>query len=191
MAKPDQSPRPLALIVSRSPSDPELAAVLRDDLHELLQFLRMRVESPDGTAALAKAAASHRGPVLLAFSDVAALPADCAEGALELLEELDVVVGPCPDGSVYLLGLAEGLDQPLIEMLVQAALQPEGLAACVSLLEESGLEAAALPPWFRLGTDKELSFAQSLMRLSLLSEDGDSDFIADRVRIWFEKQARS
>lgn len=189
MAKPDQSPRPLALIAARPVSDAALDAALRDDLHELLQFLRMRIESPAGTAALAKAAASHRGPVLLAFSDVAGLPADCVEGALELLEELDVVVGPCPDGSVYLLGLAEGLEQPLIERLIEAALQTEGLSACAGLLEESGLEAGALPPWFRLGSEKELSFAHSLMRLSLLSEEGESDFIADRLRIWFEKRA--
>jgi len=186
MAKSDQSPRPLALIVSRPVSDAALDAALRADLAELLQFLRMRVESP---AAPAPAAASHRGPVLLAFSDVAGLPADCVEGALELLEELDVVVGPCADNSVYLLGLAQGLEQPLIERLIAAALRPGGLSACVGLLEESGLEAAALPPWFRLGSEKELSFAQSLMRLSLLSEEGESDFIADRLRIWFEKRA--
>ncbi|MCB9933275.1 MAG: DUF2064 domain-containing protein [Planctomycetes bacterium] len=191
MAKPDQSPRPLALIATRPVADAGLAAALREDLQELLQFLHMRVETGVDPAVLARSAAGHRGPVLVAFSDVAALPADCVDGALELLEDLDVVVGPCPDGSVYLLGLAEGLEQPVSAGLIGAALEPGGLASCVELLERSGLESAALPPWFRLGNDKELSFAESLMRLSLLSEEGENDFIADRLRIWFEKRDKS
>jgi len=47
---------------------------------------------------------------------------------------------------------------------------------------------AALPPWFRAANSKDLSFAESLMRLSLMSEEGEQDFMADRLKLWFEKR---
>ena len=187
MAKPDKSPRPLALIASRPVADAKLATALREDLHELLQFLKMRVVTNDSVDALAKLAAEHDGPCVITFSDITGMPADCIEGALGMLEAVDVAVGPCADGSVYLIS-AEGLDQPVFKALIEAALAPDGLERCILLLDKIGLESAAMPPWFRIAGDKDLAFASNLARLSSMSEDGDTDFIADRLRIWFEAQ---
>lgn len=187
MAKPDSNPRPLALIATRPVSDAQLATALRDDLTELLQFIRLRVVSHESVDELAKAAAVHDGPCLLTFSDVPGLPADCVEGAIEMLEDVDVVLGPCADGSVYLIA-AEGLDEAGINALIDAALSPDGLARCIPLLEQAGLETATMPPWFRISGEKDVSFADSLARLSLMSEQGENDFIADRLRVWLEKR---
>jgi hypothetical protein len=188
MAKSDESPRPLALIASRPVSDAALATALRDDLLEVLQLMRLRAHNADNPAAIAKVVSTHVAPSLVAFSDVPGLPPDCAEGALELTEEADVVVGPCADGSVYLLAFVEGLDLATVQSLIEAALHPDGLARCTDLLEKSDLNVATLPPWFRTASDKDLSFAESLMRLSLMGEETELDFVADRLRLWFEKR---
>jgi hypothetical protein len=189
MAKPDNAPRPLALVAARPVADASLGTALREDLVEVLQLLRLRAHNADTPAAIAKVVSTHIAPSLVAFSDVPGLPPDCAEGALELIDEADVVVGPCADGSVYLLGFVEGLDPVAIQSLIEAALQNDGLARCTELLEKSDLNVATLPPWFRAASDKDLSFAESLMRLSLMGEETELDFVADRLRLWFEKRS--
>lgn len=181
--------RPLALVALRPVADAKLATALREDLTEVLQLLRLRLDRSDNPAAIAKAVAAHDAPSLIAFSDVPGLPPDCAEGALELAEEADVVVGPCADGSVYLLAFGEGLEAAVIQPLIEAALASDGLAQCTALLNESEVSVATLPPWFRAANDKDLSFAESLMRLSLMGEESEMDFMADRLRLWFEKRS--
>jgi glycosyltransferase A (GT-A) superfamily protein (DUF2064 family) len=166
-----------------------LASALRDDLLEVLQLLRLRIDRADNPGAIAKAAAAHAASSLIAFSDVPGLPPDCAEGALELAEDADVVIGPCADGSVYLLAFASGLEAAAIQPLIEAGLQPDGLMRCADLLKDSELEVATLPPWFRAAGEKDLSFAESLMRLSLMGEESEADFMADRLRLWFEKRS--
>jgi hypothetical protein len=176
--------RPIAFVAPRPVADPALATALREDLVEVLQLLRLRIDRADTPAAIAKAAAAYAGPALVAFSDVPGLPPDCAEGALELAEEADVVVGPCADGSVYLLAFAQGLQASEIEKLIAA----DSLARCTALLAVSGLSVATLPPWVRAASDKDLSFAECLVRLSLMGDDTELDFVADRLRLWFEKR---
>jgi glycosyltransferase A (GT-A) superfamily protein (DUF2064 family) len=188
MAKPDNAPRPLALVAARPVTDAALDTALREDLLEVLQLLRLRAHSADTPAAIAKVVSTHVAPSLVAFSDVPGLPPDCAEGALELTDDADVVVGPCADGSIYLLAFAEELDPATIQQLIEAALQPDGLARCVALLDDSELSVATLPPWFRAANPKDLSFAESLMRLSLMGEESETDFMADRLRLWLEKR---
>jgi glycosyltransferase A (GT-A) superfamily protein (DUF2064 family) len=180
--------RPLAFVASRPVLDGALAAALRDDLVEVLQLLRLRLDRSDSAAQIAKAVAAHDAPSLVAFSDVPGLPPDCAEGALELAEEADVVIGPCADGGVYLLAFADGLEAAEIQSLIEAAMLADGLARVAGLLADSGLSVTTLPPWFRAVSDKDLSFAESLMRLSLMGEETESDFRADRLRLWFEKR---
>lgn len=192
MAKPDET-RPLALVFNRAPwaPDDKLANVLREDLTELLQFVKLRVQEARDSATAAQAVANHTAPALVCFSDVPGLPPDCIEGAVEMLEEYDIVLGPTADSGVYLLALSETLDPDTIESLINAAAGAEGLVGCIALCEEAQLTAGALPPWFRIGNAKDLSFAENLTRLSLLSEDGDMDFFADRLRLWFENRSKS
>jgi glycosyltransferase A (GT-A) superfamily protein (DUF2064 family) len=174
-------PRPAALVIEREAAgtvDAELRKAVREDLLELLSALKLRVEP--------EFAAQTGAPRLLVFADVPAMPALAVEGALESLRSVDVVIGPCADGSLYLLGLAPGLEQELAAELSQAARQ--GLEAVTSLLEDAELDTVVLPPWFRLAGAADLKFAEWLARLSLLSEEGEEDFIADRLRVWLEAQ---
>jgi hypothetical protein len=188
--KPD-TPRPQAVLLIRPPWAPEgdgaIAQALREDLLEVVQLLRLKLHEPRDPASALKSIADNKGPTVVTFTDVPALPPDCVDGALEDLQEFDVAVGPCPDGSVYLLAFRPGLETPLLESALAHAQQPDGLGPLTDLLEESGLEVAVLPPWFRVGNSNQLSFAESLARLSLCSEDGDAQFMADRLRLWFEK----
>lgn len=191
----ESGPRPAAMIIARQPWLPsqggdELAAALRDDLAELLGALRLRIEPAADD--IARVYAREPRPLLLAFADTPALPALSVEAALDELQECHAVVGPCADGSIYMLGLAPGLDESIVKELAQAAQGPadEALAAITDILDDDEHEVALLPPWFRLGCEKDLSFAESVARLSLMSEEGDEDFLADRLRLWLERHAQ-
>lgn len=168
--------------------DGAIAQALREDLLEVMQLVQLKVHEPRDPAHALKAFTDNAGPSLITFTDVPAMPPDVVDGSLEDLEEFDVAVGPTPDNSVYLLALNPNMEPALVQSLIAAALKPAGLAEITELLEESELEVALLPPWFRVGNSNQLSFAQSLARLSLLSEDGEEGFVADRLRIWFENR---
>jgi hypothetical protein len=195
----DQGPRPLAVIIPRMPWMPEqggdeLATAVREDLVELLGALRLRVEHPAAAqpVAVSQTLSQSDRPVVLAFTDVPALPTLSVEGALEDLDENALVVGPCADGSVYLLAVAPGIEPEPLGALAEAVcgLPGEMLASITDIADEFELPAAMLPPWFRMGGNKDLSFAESVARLSLMSEEGEDDFLADRLRLWFERYAQ-
>lgn len=188
----DKGPRPLALVLHAEAhgGDAALIRAVREDLGEILQFGRIRVENLDEGKSAADAAAiiaGHRGPALATFGDVPGLPIEAVEGAIVELEASDIVIGPCADGSVYLLGLADGMPAEAAEVLIAAGM--ESLDELTKVVLEHGLEPATLPPWFRLRSAKDLSFAGCLARLSLQSEDGDTDFLADRFKNWLTERA--
>jgi hypothetical protein len=172
----------------------ELATAVREDLVELLGALRLRVEHPAAAqpVAVSQTLSQSDRPVVLAFTDVPALPTLSVEGALEDLDENALVVGPCADGSVYLLAVAPGIEPEPLGALAEAVcgLPGEMLASITDIADEFELPAAMLPPWFRMGGNKDLSFAESVARLSLMSEEGEDDFLADRLRLWFERYAQ-
>jgi glycosyltransferase A (GT-A) superfamily protein (DUF2064 family) len=196
MAKRDKpgGPRPEALILERSPWQPALAGdalarALREDLTELISSMRLRVGRAEDADQVATIHAREDRPLLLAFPDVPALPPLSVEGALSELRQHAAVLGPTVDGGVYLLGFAPGLDSGVVAALARAALEERSLEQMCDLLDDSELPVATLPPWFRIQGANELSFAEHLARLSLLSEDGEEDFLADRLRLWFEQNA--
>jgi len=166
----------------------ELAVALLEDLREMLAALRLRVLPDAAPNASTIAAAAGAGPLLALFADVPALPPLAVEAAIDALESADVALGPCADGSLYLLGLRAGLDSGLAGEIAAAALAPGALHALADLCDDAELAVALLPPWFRLASENELSFAESLARLSLMSEEGEEDFVGDRLRLWFEQQ---
>ncbi len=195
----DQGPRPLAVILPRAAWVPEqggdeLAAAIREDLVELLGALRLRVEHPAAAqpVSVSQTLTQSDRPVVLAFTDVPALPALSVEGALEDLDENALVVGPCADGSIYLLAVAPGIEPEPLKALAEAVCAAPGemLEAITDIADEFELPTAMLPPWFRMGGNKDLSFAESVARLSLMSEEGEDDFLADRLRLWFERHAQ-
>lgn len=186
--------RAVAVVVERACCQPreggaELRRAVREDLRELLGSLPVLLEGsqPAGAEALAALVARAGAPVLAVFEDTPGLPLLCAEGALDSLREVPVVVGACADGGLYALGLAPSLAPELAAALCEAACLPGGLAAVTDLLADAEIECTVLPPWFRLATEADLLFAENLARLSLLSETGEEDFIADRLRIWLER----
>lgn len=189
--KRDKDLRPLALVIAAEAwmpgDDPELRSSVRDDLVEVIQFLRMKLETSPSDANVAQIIGAHDAPCVVTFDDVPGLPMEALEGAVSELEGADVVVGPCADGSVYLLGFNEDIPGELAQELTGGAI--ESLPALVDVIEKNELEPVALPPWFRLRSAKDLSFAQALTRLSLQSEDGDMDFLADRLKNWFSQKA--
>lgn len=185
-------PRALAVILERPPFSPatgaaELAHALREDARELLSALRLRVVPPAGPESLLKAANDQA--VIVLFSDTPAVPPMALEAAMDGLADGEVAVGPCADGSLYLLVLGAGLDPALAAEALALAPLPDALARLTDLCDETETAVTVLPPWFRLAVAADLSFAESLARLSLMSEEGEEDFVADRLRVWFEDHA--
>lgn len=185
--------RPLALIVDRAPFAPpagaaELAAALREDARELIAAVRLRTGA-DSPSDAGKLAAQASGGLVIIFADVPAVPPMAIEAAIHALGDCDAALGPCPDGSLYLLALRPDLDPALVEEILEIVFQPGTLGPLTDLLDDAELQATVLPPWFRLASATDLSFAECLARLSLMSEEGEDDFVADRLRVWFEEYA--
>src|SRR5690606_36389975 len=168
---------------------------LRQDLAELVAALGLRVErNTEATAeGLAGLLGTSDAAVVAVYDDVPAMPPLAVEGALDELETHDAVIGPCADGSLYIAAFVPGLDASTAATLARALCGPaeKSLAEVAEVLDAEGLATAVLPPWFRVGTESGLSFAQQLARLSLLSEAGEEDFLADRLRHWFETYAQT
>ncbi|MBE7490371.1 MAG: DUF2064 domain-containing protein [Planctomycetes bacterium] len=181
-----------AWIVSRPPFAPaaggaELAGALREDLRELCHALRLRL-NPEPADVAALGARAGQG-LLLLFSDVPAVPPPALEAALDAVAEADLALGPCADGALYLLALRPGLEPDVAAEVLAHAASPDAVARLTDLCDDANLAAVVLPPWFRLARQSDLSFAESLARLSLMTEEGEEGFVADRLRLWFEQHA--
>lgn len=195
--KDRRGPRAKALLVQRAPWQPasagaEFATALAEDLRELISALGLSLlGSPGGVSGpqIRAVVESTRDPLLVFFSDVPALPPLSVEGALDSLKDYGAVLGPCADGSLYLLGLGPELDEKLKVALLEAALVSPGeaLSVATDLLCDDEAGCGVLPPWFRIARDTDLRFAENLVRLSLLSDEGDDDVVCDRLRLWFEQ----
>lgn len=91
--------------------------------------------------------------VVVIASDTPHLPRDCIRRALDLLDETDVVLGPCDDGGYYLVGsrvpapaLFEGIAWSTLAVLEQT----------VGRAEDAGLGWAVLPPCYDIDTIGDL-----------------------------------
>ncbi|MDC1142472.1 hypothetical protein OAU50_05230 [Planctomycetota bacterium] len=165
---------------------------LHDDLHELLGAAKLRLptaSTPENAKAISEAISSAEGNILLTWCDTAALPIHAVAGALDALKSMTAVVGACASGDLYLLGLEGPIEPELADEFAKVLTEPNPLEGITDLLDELETETAVLPPWFRVKNAEQLAFAENLARLSLLSEDGEDDFIADRLRVWFEENA--
>lgn len=95
------------------------------------------------------------GPVMLRGSDVPDLPAAAVSEAREALttDRAQVVLGPCPDGGYYLVGLAE--PQPL---LFQGLAWSSGtvLTDTLSAARQLDLRVHLLPSWPDIDTYADL-----------------------------------
>jgi rSAM/selenodomain-associated transferase 1 len=105
-------------------------------------------------------------------SDSPTLPATHLALAFDLLDEADVVLGPCDDGGYYLIGLTQ--PQPRILREVQMS-TPTVARDTLALAEEEGLRTALLPSWYDVDT---------IADLNRLTDDLDlaADEVAPRTR---------
>lgn len=190
--------RARAIIVQRSAWLPpkagaEFKAALFEDLRELVAAMGLSLAGSREGASGAEIRAlleSSRDPLLVMFSDVPGLPPLSVEGALDSLREYPCALGPCADGGVYLLGFGPDMPEKLKVALIEAAtVSPaDAMAIATDLLTDEETNCSVLPPWFRVAQERDLHFAQNLARLSILSDEGEDDFVCDRLRVWFEQQ---
>ena len=105
--------------------------------------------------AFARGFAAGYGPVLLRGSDVPDLPGHVVSEARQVLAtgEAQVVLGPCPDGGYYLVGLSS----PQPELFRGPAWSSSTvLADTLALARQSGLKVHLLPPWPDIDTYADL-----------------------------------
>jgi hypothetical protein len=175
----------LAFIIERKPyaapqGATELANALREDLFENLASQPVKLSQEQFGDVYPQADV----PVLVTYSDVPGLPFLSVEGAIDELEHSDVVIGAAPDGALYLVALRPGLQGEVAELVKSGGVV---LTELTDLLDDLELKCTVLPPWFRMASAQDLSFAENLARLSVMGEDGAEDvFFADRLRMWFE-----
>jgi uncharacterized protein len=111
--------------------------------------------------AFARGFAAGFGPVLLRGSDVPDLPAAVISEATEVLTagQAQAVLGPCPDGGYYLVGLSEPHPR-----LFQGPAWSSGtvLRDTLRLARQLHLGVHLLPPWPDIDTDNNLRTFLSL-----------------------------
>jgi len=172
---------------------PEFKTALFEDLRELVSAMGMALAGPKEGASGTDIRAlleTSRDTTLVLFSDIPGLPPLSVEGALDSLHEYPCALGPCADGGIYLLAFSPEMNEKLKVALVEAASVSPGDAMNIAtdLLTDEEVNCAVLPPWFRVATERDFQYADNLARLSLLSEEGEDDFVCDRLRLWFEQQ---
>jgi glycosyltransferase A (GT-A) superfamily protein (DUF2064 family) len=190
--------RARAVIVQRAPWLPQsmgqaLKTALFEDLRELVSAMGLSLNGPKEGASGADIRAlleTSRDTTLVLFSDIPGLPPLSVEGALDALHEYPCALGPCADGGIYLLAFGPDMPEKLKVALVEAAtVSPsEAMNIAADLLTDEETNCSVLPPWFRMATERDLQFADNLARLSILSDEGEDDFVCDRLRVWFEQR---
>lgn len=87
-------------------------------------------------------------------SDSPTLPSEFLAQAFELLDDADVVLGPCEDGGYYLIGLKQ--PTPALTRQVEMS-TPRVLQETLTLAKQLQLKTALLPTWYDVDTYAELS----------------------------------
>ena len=87
--------------------------------------------------------------VVITNSDSPTLPAAYLGRAFVLLNQADVVLGPCDDGGYYLIGLTRPQPRLLREVEMST---PSVLRDTLALAAEEGLRVALLPTWYDVDT---------------------------------------
>ena len=105
--------------------------------------------------AFSRGFAAGFGPILLRGSDVPDLPAAVVSEAKAVLAtgQAQVVLGPCPDGGYYLVGLAAP-QPPLFQGPAWSS--STVLTDTLCLARQLGLRVHLLPPWPDIDTDDNL-----------------------------------
>jgi uncharacterized protein len=108
----------------------------------------------------------HQGytRIVVVDSDSPTLPAAYLERAFALLEESDVVLGPCDDGGYYLVGAKAAHPELFVGIEMST---PRVFAETSARAEAAGLKLAVLPAWY------DVDLAADVQRLrDELARDG-------------------
>lgn len=94
-------------------------------------------------------------------SDSPTLPAAFVARAFALLDEHDLVLGPCDDGGYYLIGLRSPQPRVLRDVTMST---PHVVRDTLSIAAELGLHVALLPAWYDVDTAAELARLRAELR---------------------------
>ena len=98
-------------------------------------------------------------PSALAFNaDGPSVPQGYIQAAVGLLDECDVVLGPSEDGGYYLVGLKQ-LHREIFEGATWST--PKVLNQTLTKIQELGLKAELLPPWYDVDTAADIERMRS------------------------------
>jgi rSAM/selenodomain-associated transferase 1 len=101
--------------------------------------------------------ASGARRVVVVGSDSPTLPIVYVEEAFDLLERVDVVLGPATDGGYYLLGCGSRLP-PIFDGVAWSS--DRVLAQTVARLSDPAWRLAVLPPWYDVDTPQDWAMLQ-------------------------------
>ncbi len=107
--------------------------------------------------------------VAIVGSDAASLPADRMNQAFGLLQECDVVLGPCYDGGYYLIALRVARPELLRDICWGSSTV---LRDTLTRAAEIGASVALLDPWYDVDTPEDLALLRS--HLSTLAREGQT-----------------
>ena len=107
--------------------------------------------------------------VAIVGSDAASLPADRMNQAFGLLQECDVVLGPCYDGGYYLIALRVARPELLRDICWGSSTV---FRDTVTRAAEIGASVALLDPWYDVDTPEDLALLRS--HLSALAREGQA-----------------
>ncbi len=91
---------------------------------------------------------------IITNSDSPTLPVSYLVQAFDLLNTVDVILGPCDDGGYYLIGLKHPQPRLLLDVTMST---PQVTEDTLALAAEEGLQTALLPTWYDVDTIAEMN----------------------------------
>ena len=102
---------------------------------------------------LTESLASHSAKAVVMDSDSPTLPPDYLAMAFDVLDRVDVVLGPTEDGGYYLIGMKKPHPRLLREVQMST---PNVLRDTLELAKTTGTSVSLLPVWYDVDTAGEL-----------------------------------
>lgn len=110
-------------------------------------------------------------------SDSPTLPCEFIARAFDVLDDNDVVLGPCNDGGYYLIGLKKPAPRLLREVKMST---PFVVRDTLELAHQENLRAALLPEWYDVDTVNELA----QLRAELENGNAEAKWTREFLKNW-------
>ena len=125
---------------------------------------------------------------LFVGSDSPTLPTQYVEGALDLLESRDIVIGPSVDGGYYLIGFSKhGASLSIPTIFEEIAWSTEVVfRQTLGKIREINLQLGLLPPWYDVDTPAGLQLLRDhLFGMHLSGESSPAPQTYSKLTEWF------